>query len=135
MVVKKAKKKYGHLVPDSEKFDLPNAPTHEPAFKRGTKHKLPTKRPTPEKKADPGQKSKEAGKKTSRSASKKLPSKKKVDAQKQEGANTTAQDFPDVPEHEPGQVKKATGSEKTSNAKPKKRALKRRTKEQPLPAE
>lgn len=139
MVVKKAKKKYGHLIPDKEKFELPNAPTHEPVFKRGTKHKLPAKKPTPEKNPDPATKSAESGKKPSNSAFKKgtkskLPSKKKAAAQTQDGTNKTVRDFPKVPQHEPGQAM-TTGSESNSNTKPKKRVPKKRTKEQPIPAE
>jgi len=140
MVVKKAKAKYGHLIPDKEKFELPNAPTNEPVFKRGTKHKLPAKKPAPEKKTESATKPSENGKKPSNSAFKKgtkskLPSKKKSAAQSQEGNTKTAKDFPNVPQHEPGQATKATGSEKDPSTKPKKRIPKKKTKEQPIPAE
>lgn len=139
MVVKKAKAKYGHLIPDKEKFELPNAPTNEPVFKRGTKHKLPAKKPMPEKKSETATKSAEIGKKPSNPAFKKgtkskLPSKKNATAQTQEGAKS-AKDFPNVPQHEPGHETKATGSERNPSTKPKKRVPKKRTKEQPIPAE
>lgn len=141
MVVKKAKKKYGHLIPDAEKFELPNVPSQEPVFKRGTKHKLPAKKDaTPPKDKEADKKSMESSKRSQPSNFKKgtkskLPSKKKSDAQKQEETNKTAKDFPNVPQHDPGQETRSTGSDKNPNGKPKRRVPRKQTKEQPIRAE
>lgn len=114
MVVKKVKNKYGHLIPDAESFNLPNAPTHGPGqppmFKKGTKHKLPPKKKRP----NAAMPQKKGNSKKGKSAS----------------------DFPSVPQHEPGQAAKATGSQ----PKPFKRGTKQipkkrvRQKENPIPA-
>lgn len=118
MVVKKVKKKYGHLLPDAEKFNLPNAPTNEPEkppmFKKGMKHKLPPKKRST--KAMPAQ---QKGKPTAQKKGK------------------SAADFPSVPQHEPGEAVTATGSQpkmfkRGTKQIPKKRV---RQKENPILAE
>lgn len=130
MVVRKVKKKYGHLVPDVEKFRLPSAPTHEPVFKRGTKHKLPAKkRPTQQNSEEPIQKQENAA--FTKGTKSKLPTKKKSSPPNSEGPKLP-HDFPDVPQHDPGASAKSNGSERDVKSKAKKRPLK---KKQPIRAE
>jgi len=120
MIIRKVKKKYGHLMPDKESFDLPNAPSNEPArppvFKKGTKNKLPAKKAAPPQGPQP----------VSKDGPQPVNSK--------HGRNS--KDFPKVPQHEPGAKATTTGSE----PKPFKRGAKRlpkktaRSKEPPLEA-
>jgi len=111
MIIRKVKKKYGHLMPDKESFNLPNAPSNEPGkppvFKKGTKNKLPTKKAAPPQGPQP--------------VSKDLPQ----PVNRKNGR--ASKDFPRVPQHEPGATATTTGSE----PKPFKRGTKRLPKKTP----